>query len=80
MNNLKYFFIGFKNGMNLFAESIAVIINSLLLCLVYFFGVGFTSIFAKLTGKHFFDLKISKSKKTYWSNVKINIKNHYRQF
>lgn len=80
---LKQFFRGFKKGVKNFGHSISIIINSVLLSLVYLIGVGITSIFAKLFGKHFLDTKISKKKETYWSDLNLKkrpIEKYYRQF
>ena len=80
---MKEFFIGFKEGQKKFAENIAVIINSILLSLVYLFGVGITFIFAKIFNKHFLQLEIDKSKETYWEDLNLtkkNIEEYYRQF
>ncbi|MBL7056614.1 hypothetical protein ISS07_06900 [Candidatus Woesearchaeota archaeon] len=82
MTKLNMFFEGFKEGARLFGENIVLIINSILLFLVYIFGVGFTSIIAKLVGKQFLNLKISK-KGSYWSDLNLKkkkIKNYYKQF
>ena len=71
--------------INLFksiGKIIVIIINSILLTIVYFIGVGLTSIIAKIFKKNFLDLKISK-KKTYWTNLNLKkelIKNYYKQF
>ena len=83
MNSLKRFFSGFKKGMNNFGQNIARIINSILLLIVYLIGIGLTSIFAKIFAKHFLKSKISKKKKTYWSDLDLKkkpIKTYYRQF
>ncbi len=77
------FFKGFKKGMKLFGDNIALIINSILLSVVYLIGVGITSIVAKLVGKHFLDTKINKEAKTYWSDLDLKkkpINEYYRQF
>jgi len=57
---MKPFYRGFKRGMRIFGENIALIINTFLLTIVYLIGVGLTSILAKITGKHFLDTKLSK--------------------
>ena len=62
MRELKQFFRGFKRGLRNFGYNIALIINSILLSLVYLVGVGLTSIIAKIFGKHFLDMKLSKKK------------------
>lgn len=82
MKELKHFFNGFRVGMKDFSHGIALIINSFLLAIVYFIGVGFTAIFAKLFRKHFLDMKLSK-KETYWSDLNLKKKSmeeYYRQF
>lgn len=73
---------GFKEGFKEFGHSIAVIVNSVLLFIVYLVGVGITSIFAKLVNKHFLDTKL-KNTDSYWSNLdlkKESIEKYYRQF
>lgn len=83
MNSLKQFFSGFKKGMYDFGQNIAIIINSALLLIVYLVGIGLTSIFAKVFGKHFLETKISKKRETYWSDLNIKkkpIETYYRQF
>ena len=65
-----------------FVEIINGIINFILLTPTYIIGIGFTSIFAKLVGKHFLDMKLSKEK-TYWSKLDLKkkpIEKYYRQF
>lgn len=83
MNRLKQFFKGFKEGMNDFGSCISTIINSALLLIVYIIGVGLTSLFAKLAGKHFFSRRPSSKKDTYWSDLNLKrkpIEDYYRQF
>ena len=83
MNLIKQFLYGFKKGMNSFGENIAIIINSGLLLIVYLVGVGLTSIVAKISGKHFLQIKISNKRETYWSDLNLNkkpIEAYYRQF
>lgn len=80
---MKEFFKGFKIGQKKFGEDIAIIINSILLSFVYLIGVGLTSIFAKIFGKHFLDLKVDENKKTYWSELNLGkkpLEEYYRQF
>ena len=82
MRELKQFFRGFRKGMKNFGNGIALIINSVLLAIVYFIGVGFTAVFAKLFRKHFLDMRLSK-KETYWSDLNLKKKpmeEYYRQF
>ncbi len=80
---IKEFITGFKQGQKEFGETIAVIINSIFLTIVYFLGVGLTSIIAKISGKHFLDLKIDEKAETYWSGLNLTkkpLKEYYRQF
>lgn len=62
------FFKGFKKGAAIFGECITALINSALLTAVYAFGVGITSILAKVSGKRFLDRHPDKKKTTYWSD------------
>jgi hypothetical protein len=74
---------GFKQGMRAFGDSIAVIVNSVLLAVVYLLGVGLTSIVCRLFLKRFLDLKPSKHATTYWVDINLKkrpIEEHYRQF
>lgn len=80
---IKAFFSGIKEGQKNFGEDIQSVINFIMLTLVYFFGVGITSIFAKIFNKHFLDLKVLKKEKTYWKNYDKRDKKmeeYYRQF
>ncbi len=81
MKKLKQFFNGFQKGMKSFSDNITSIINFLLLSIVYLMGVGFTSITAKIFGKHFLDMK--KKKDSYWHDLNLKnkkIEEYYRQF
>ncbi|MBU1201192.1 MAG: hypothetical protein KJ583_04045 [Nanoarchaeota archaeon] len=83
MSLIKDFFLGFKEGFMDFGHDVSVIINSLLLSIVYFVGVGLTSIFAKVFKKHFLDLKVNKKKKSYWNDLDLkekDIEKYYRTF
>jgi len=83
MSKVKDFFVGFGEGMEDFSKVLNVMINSILLTLVYLIGIGFTFISAKLFGKHFFDMKVDKNEKSYWSRLglkKRKIDEYYRQF
>ena len=75
------FFKAIKKGIANFGDHISVIVNSMLLTIVYIMGVGMTSLFAKLTKKHFLEVKLSHE--SYWSDLNINkkpLKEYYRQF
>ena len=80
---MNYFLSGFKKGFKEFGENISLIVNSVLLTVVYLVGVGPTCLVAKITGKTFFENKIDKKAKTYWSDTNLSKKtkeNYYRQF
>ncbi len=83
MKLVRQFIKGFKRGMGDFGQTISIIINSALLFVVYFIGVGITSVLAKVVGKHFIKTKISKKSKTYWSDLNLKkkpLEEYYRQF
>jgi len=53
-----------------------------LMAIVYFIGVGFTSIIAKIFRKHFLNIH-KTNKKSYWSRLNLKkkpIQDYYRQF
>lgn len=80
---IKYFFQGFKEGQKLFGEAVFGIFNFLMLTLVYFFGVGLTSIMAKLSKKKFLEENITPQNQTYWEDLNLNkhpLQEYYRQF
>ena len=67
--------------MHLFGQNVALIINTALLSFAYVFGVGLTSIVAKITGKRFLDMK--QGKESYWKPLNLKKKSmeeYYRQF
>lgn len=66
------FFKGFKEGFGLFGKIISGLINAILLSIVYFIGVGVTSIICRLGGKRFLDLRLDKSKDSYWEKREQN--------
>lgn len=78
---VKKFCSGFKDGMGIFGQNIALIINTFLLSIVYILGVGITSIIAKIVGKSFLETK--KKKESYWVELNLRKKEmeeYYRQF
>lgn len=78
---IKNFFEDLKEGNKTFGEDVASVINFILLTFVYFFGVGITSIIAKIFGKHFLEYKTNKN--TYWSELNLSKRKkeeYYRQF
>jgi len=77
------FLKGLKNGQKKFGESIATVVNSILLSFVYIIGVGVTSILAKILRKRFLELRLDKSKESYWEELNLNkekMESYYRQF
>ena len=83
MNSLKLFWKGFVNGSQSFGHIIIGIVNFVLLSLVYFIGVGVTSILAKIFRKHFLKIKLDKKVKSYWEPLdlgKKEMEEYYRQF
>jgi hypothetical protein len=80
---MNQFLKGIKKGMHAFGQHIAVIINSALLAIVYWFGVGLTALACRMFKKKFLDLKPDSKSETYWSDIDLKkrpIKEHYRQF
>lgn len=80
---MKEIFKSFKEGQELFGETISAIINLILLSIIYILGVGLTSIFAKIFGKYFLDLKINKNTDSYWESLNLSKQpreTYYRQF
>lgn len=77
------FFKHFKEGMQEFGETIAIIINSILLSAVYFIGVGLTSFFAFLAKKNFLEYKLERDKHSYWEELNLSKEKkeaYYKQF
>jgi hypothetical protein len=77
MNIFKIIF----NGLKWISNILTLIINFILLSIVYFIGVGITSLIAKLFGKIF--IKTKNKKSSYWIDLKLKTKNedsYYRQF
>lgn len=76
------FITGFKHGFAAFGHTISTLVNSVLLSVVYFIGVGASALVAKIFNKHFFPLKHSKES-SYWTDLRLGkkpIEDHYRQF
>ena len=83
MKEIKAFFKGCKNGITNFGHTISTLVNSVLLTIVYFVGVGITAIFAKLLGKHFLQRRLLRKRKSYWCNLNLKkrpLEQYYRQF
>ena len=58
---------GFIKGFKDYGYGINLIVNTVLLSLIYFLGIGTVNLVARLKGKHFLDMK--KERKTYWKEV-----------
>ena len=65
---VREFFAGFKEGFKLFGKTMAFMVNAVMLSVLYFAGVGLTSIACKIAGKRFLELKHDKTKKSYWES------------
>lgn len=83
MSEIKEFYEGLKTGQKKFGENIAIIINSILLSIVYFIGVGLSALFGIFSNKQFLDLDLDTTKDTYWQDLNLKKKqigDYYRQF
>jgi len=81
MAKIKKGFGEFMDGSKMFGELISAIVNLVLLSVVYFIGVGLTSITARILGKKFIDNKTSN--KSYWKELNLTTRpfeEYYRQF
>lgn len=81
MKNVNLFVKGFAAGFKNFGHNITNVVNFVLLFLVYFIGVGSTSLASKLSKKRFLDLK--QKGETYWKERdlgKQTLDKYYRQF
>ena len=81
MKNENLFVKGFLTGFKNFGYKITRLVNFVLLLLVYFIGVGSTSLVSKLSKKKFLDLK--QKGETYWKERdlgKQTLDKYYRQF
>ncbi len=77
------FTAGFRDGMKLFGHNITVIVNSILLSIVYFTGVGIPWAIAQMLKKRFLDIEIWKKADSYWLDLNLKkkrISEYYRQF
>lgn len=78
---MRKFFSGFKEGFKEFGHNIQIIVNLFLFSFVYFFGVGITSIIAKISKKEFLEKDLGKE--SYWSELNLKKEGkekYYRQF
>ena len=80
---LMAFFRGIHEGQKQFGEDISFLVNLILLSAVYFTGVMFSSLTAKIFRKNFLALKPQKDKESYWKELnlkKTKTEDYYRQF
>ncbi len=83
MQKAKDFLLGMKDGSSDFGLGVSRVVNFILLSFVYVFGVGLTSLVARMKGKHFLDMDIDKGAKTYFVDEPIMKKDkeeYFRQF
>ena len=69
--------------MMFFGERVGAVVNVILLCFVYVFGVGLTWFFSKLARKRFLDIEIDPNRESYWISLQKKsdpISRYYRQF
>jgi len=76
---MKVFFSEFNEGMQLFGKKVSIFINTTLLIFVYVFGIGLSSIIAKVFNKHFLKLSIGTKKTSYWEDSNMT-KEELREF
>ena len=72
-----------KRLLKIYSEFVQKIVNSILLTIVYIFGVGITSLTAKIVKKKFLDIDLNENSKTYWQDSKLIKKDkgeYYKQF
>jgi len=77
------FFNSINQGQKEFASKISIIVNSFLLSIVYFIGVGPISLIAHKSGKHFLTLRKSHLDDSYWKKLEkkeIGLIGGYKQF
>ena len=71
-----------KSILESIAKVISNVINFILLAIVYFIGIGFVAIIAKLFRKHFLELK-KQNKKSNWHEHRVEkqpLERYYRTF
>ncbi len=80
---MRTFIKGFKDGFTDFGHNVSTIVNSVLLSVVYFVGVGPTSLAARVFGKSFITSGPEEDTESYWTDfehAEKGLENHYRQF
>ncbi len=78
---IKGSFERFSEFVKPFTDKVNLVVNTVLLSIVYFIGVGFTSISAKLVGKKFLKLE-KENTNSYWIDKEQNFskESYFRQF
>ncbi|MFH0860528.1 MAG: hypothetical protein V1921_04955 [Candidatus Altiarchaeota archaeon] len=72
----------FRRLFQEFGKIVSNAVNYISLTFVYFFGVGFTSLFARLFEKDFLSLR-TEDRDSYWEDMNLkqkSFKDYYRQF
>ncbi len=70
----RVFWKGFLHGFKEFSQTLALVINTFLLAIVYLVGVGLTALCAKMVHKHFLERKVNRKQPSYWSDLLIKTK------
>ena len=82
MKAVRRFFGGVGAGMKLFGTCMSTVVNTVLMSIVYFFGVGLSALFARIGRKELLATEVGKQK-TYWQSLRLRKKktdDYYRQF
>lgn len=83
---MSFFYAVLKNwgkGMRTFGKDLGAVINSAILLIMYVFGIGITSVVAKVLKKKFLKLKPTKSELSYWVDLDVKKQDpdeFYKQF
>ncbi len=79
--SIKGGFERFSEFVKPFTDKVNLVVNTVLLSIVYFIGVGFTSVSAKLVGKKFLKLE-KENTNSYWIDKEQNNskESYFRQF
>lgn len=83
MWKFKQYFSPFTEGMHFFGDRVSAIVNSLLLGVVYFIGIGIPSILARIKGKNFLEVELDRQAASYWRPIHEGnepLKRYLRQF
>lgn len=65
---MRLLFKGIYEGLGQFGKVVSSFINLILLFIVFLFGIGLVSIFAKIFGQKFLEMKRPKNISTYWQD------------